>query len=486
MLGSFRARLLAGFGIVIVLTLFLSASAFVLLLRQQQTEAAQQRIGILVGPITSNAQQMELLGWSHPTISASLSEIAKYYDIRILMLDPTDRVIIDTEPEQRAIGLTLDIPSRPPTEVGQMDPFQSVRMPILGDDLYLFTLSLGRSPAPFPEVRDNTSQLVLAVPAADVNSAWSALLPRLTIAGVGAGAVGVLFAFLFAARITIPVRDMTRASQAMAQGDLDQRISGEGDDEIGRLAAAFNQMSAQVARSNLVMRELIANVSHELKTPLTSIQGFSQAMVDGLAKKPEDYAEMSAVIVSETERIRVLVDDLLYLSQLESGTLQLNVEEVDLDAIVTEAAERFRFRADEADVNLRLALAGTVVRADGRRLEQVLANLVDNAIRFAPNGTEVLIRTYELEDQNDVAIEVNNGGNPMPEESMLSVFDRFYQVDPARAEARHSGLGLSIVQELVQAHGGSVRVQSSRDAGTTFSVRLPIEGPDTIEMKARI
>lgn len=483
MLGSFRARLLAGFGIVIVLTLFLSASAFILLLRQQQAEAAQQRIGILVEPITTEAQRMQLLGWSRPAISKSLGEIATYYDIRILMLDPSDRVVIDTEPRQQAIGLTLDLPESAPTEIGgRMEPFQSVRMTIQNDDLYFFMLSVNPDGPPWPQVPGD-SQLVLAVPADDVNSAWAALLPRLSLAGAGAGAVAVLFAFLFAGRITTPVREMTRASQAMAAGDLDQRIRGEGADEIGRLAAAFNQMSTQVARSNRVMRELLANVSHELKTPLTSIQGFGQAMVDGLATKPEDYAEMSGVIVGETERIRILVDDLLYLSQLESGTLQLSLDQVEIDAIVSDAAARFRFQADEAEVELRLALAGATVHADGRRLEQVLANLVDNAIRFAPAGSEVLIRTYRLADQ--VAIEVHNGGEPIPEEGLTSVFDRFYQVDPARAEARHSGLGLSIVQELVQAHGGSMGVQSSRDAGTTFTARLPIDGPAAGEPPVR-
>ncbi len=479
MLGSFRARLLAGFGIVIVLTLFLSASGFVLLLRQQQTEAARQKIGILVDPITSEAEDRELRGWSRPAIGDWLTGLATYYDIRILMLDAADRVVIDTEPSHQAIGLTLDIPDAQVNEEGRMAPFHSVQMQIEQEDLYLFTLAVNEEDAPWPAA-PRQSQLVLAVPAADVNTAWAALLPRLSYAGAGAGAVGVLFAFLFAGRITTPVREMTRASQAMAQGDLDQRIRGEGDDEIGRLAAAFNQMSTQVARSNQVMRDLLANVSHELKTPLTSIQGFSQAMVDGLATKPEDYAEMSGVIVGETERIRVLVDDLLYLSQLESGTLQLNLDDVDIDAIVSDAADRFRFQADEGEVEFRLALGGTPVRADGRRLEQVLANLVDNAIRFAPAGSEVLIRTFRLADQ--VAIEVNNGGEPIPEEGLHAVFDRFYQVDPARTEARHSGLGLSIVQELVQAHGGTVSVQSSRDAGTTFIVRLPIDGPQVDEV----
>lgn len=472
--------MLAGFGIVIVLTLFLSASGFVLLLREQQAQAAQQRIGILVEPITNEAQWRERQGWSRAAIQAKLSEIATYYDIRILMLDQSNRVVIDTEPRQQAIGMTLHFPAAEPAEIGgRMEPFKSVRMGINQDDLYLFTLASDAVPPPVPRT-SGESQLVLAVPAGDVNSAWAAMLPRLSIAGAGAGVVAVLFAFLFAGRITTPVREMTRASQAMARGDLDQRIRGEGEDEIGRLAAAFNQMSTRVARSNRVMRELIANVSHELKTPLTSIQGFGQAMVDGLATEPEDYQEMSGVIVGETERIRVLVDDLLYLSQLESGTLQLNLDQIEIDAIVEDAAARFRFQADQAEVDLRLALDGATVRADGRRLEQVLANLVDNAIRFAPSGTEVLMRTYRL--AGEVTIEVHNGGHAIPAEAITSVFDRFYQLDPARSDARHSGLGLSIVQELVQAHGGSVSVQSSRDAGTTFSVRLPIEGPPDREM----
>ena len=220
---------------------------------------------------------------------------------------------------------------------------------------------------------------------------------------------------------------------------------------------------------------MVANVSHELKTPLTSIQGFSQAMVDGLAEEPEDYAEMSGVVLGETERIRVLVDDLLYLSQIEAGTLRSVFDQVDVDAIVSDAASRFRFQSEEAGVSISLELDGAEVRADGRRLEQVLANLVDNAIRFSPRGTQVQLRTFRL--PGEVGIEVHNDGDPIPAAGLSHVFDRFYQGDLARSDGRHSGLGLSIVHELVQAHGGVTQVRSSAGDGTTFSVRLPIDGP---------
>lgn len=139
MLGSFRFRLLAGFGIVIGLTLFLSASGFVLLLRQQQTEAAEQRIGLLVEPIATRTRELVLLGWPQEMISATLQDIATYYDVRVLVLDSSERVVIDTHPKREMLGLTLHLPSTAPAETRQMESFQSIRMTAQGTDLYLFT-----------------------------------------------------------------------------------------------------------------------------------------------------------------------------------------------------------------------------------------------------------------------------------------------------------------------------------------------------------
>jgi two-component system, OmpR family, sensor histidine kinase BaeS len=320
---------------------------------------------------------------------------------------------------------------------------------------------------------------VVAVPAEDITSAWARLLPRLLLAGGGAGVVAVIFATLFASRITNPLAQMTRASQAMARGDLNQRIAADGRDEVGRLAQAFNLMSERVSRSDRSMRELLANVSHELKTPLTSIQGFSQALVDGIADDPE---EIGALINEEANRIRVLVDDLLYLSEIESGTLRMELEDVDIDAVAESTIRRFRFPAEDAGVELAPDLAGCAVRADGRRLEQILANLLDNALRFTPRGEMVTLRTRAQSD--GVLIEVHNPGPPIPEEHAARIFDRFYQADPARAGARHRGLGLSIVQELVQAHGGSVTVDSAEHRGTTFSIFLPATGPRSTQRSA--
>lgn len=466
MLHSFRARLLTGFTIVILITLSLSAVLMALLLRDQQAEAAEARIGALVEPIAEGARQRELLGWPIELIRAELTAVAGAYDLRILLLDANDRVVVDTAWMQPLMGqvLQIDFTEAVNTE-GQLEAYRSRRVRIGGDDLFLFVAgdSLPR------QQPGATLQLIIAVPAGDVAGAWAQLLPRLATAGLGAGAVAVVFSILFASRITTSIREMTRASEAMAAGDLRQRIEVDGDDEVARLADAFNLMSNRVSRGDRAMRDLLANVSHELRTPLTTIQGFSQAIADNVTDDPEDAARL---IHDEAERIRLLVEDLIYLSEIESRSVTLDLEAVELDGLIEGTARRLQLQAAGRGVEIATRADAGTIQADGRRIEQILANLVDNAIRFAPPGTAVTISAAPVAE--GVLVEVHNLGPPIPPEDRVRVFDRFYQVDRARSPGRHRGLGLSIVQELVQAHGGHVSVESTAEQGTTFSVFLPL------------
>ncbi|MCB9492062.1 MAG: HAMP domain-containing histidine kinase [Dehalococcoidia bacterium] len=451
-----------------MITLTFAAVLVALLLRDQQAEAAEARIGVLVAPITEIARERELLGWPDELVRTELLAYAEAFDLRILMLDRNSRVVVDTADAEPLLGDVLDVSFTERIDnQGPMAAFRTQRLRVDGEDLYLFTA--GDTNAAAIADRAPLRQLVIAVPAGDVAGAWAKLLPRLGVAGLGAAAVAVVFAMVFASRITNPIREMTRASEAMASGDLSQRIDVNGDDEVGRLAEAFNLMSTRVSRGDRSMRDLLANVSHELRTPLTSIQGFSQAIADGVV---DDPAEAAGLINDEAERIRLLVDDLLYLSEIESGTVHLDLEEVDIDGLVEGTTRRLRLQAEDRDVELVANSHGGTIQADGRRIEQVLANLVENAIRFAPAGTPVTITTSEVAD--GVLLEVHNGGDPIPDVDQERVFDRFYQVDRARSPGRHRGLGLAIVSELVQAHGGRVSLDSSAERGTTFSVFLPL------------
>ena len=473
-MNSLRAKLLVSFIAVISLSLIAAGFVTVWLLRDQQAANAEARIGRLVEPASQRLLQLQMLGAPPERITEDMGSYARFFDIRILLVDSDHRVTLDTNLRKPIVGQQVTEPERV-AFAGPGESFRSTRTKISGDDLILFAPARqAGAPAGWP-FRVQDVSVIVAVPAGDVTAAWAKLLPRMTIAGGAALLASIVVAGLIARRITKPMLQMTAASRAMAQGDFSNRIDVHGTDEVAVLGGAFNEMADQVDRGRRAMRQLVADVSHDLKTPLTSIQGYSQALLDGVLEDEAERHSAAEVVHQEAERMRALVEDLLYLSQIEAGQLPLTLEPLDIDAAVTATGQRFRLQADAAEVSIRVATDGQPVRADERRIEQILANLVDNAIRYAPAGTEVLLRTARV--PGFVLLEVHNGGEPIPPDDLPHLFDRFYQVDRARTRSGgqvHSGLGLSIVKELVQAHGGDVTVQSSRDAGTVFSVRLPI------------
>ncbi len=468
---SLRSRLIASFALVIALSLIGAGSVAVWLLRDEQARSAEERIGRLVDPLAQQVRQLQLLGWPPERVAEEIAGYARYFDVRILLLDADARVTLDTDLKHPLVGESITPPRRDPVASGPGEAYRSARTHLDGQDMYLFSSTTRASPAPagWPFQIDELDVLV-AVPATDVNSAWAKLLPRLLIAAGVAGLGAVAAAIVLARQITRPIAQMTRASDAMARGDYRQQIDVRGQDEVATLGRAFNQMATQVDRSARSMRQLLADVSHELKTPLTSIQGYSQAMLDGVLEDDAERLRAAEVVNQEAERMRGLVDDLLYLSQIESGQLPLARERVDLDAAVGAAEQRVRYQAEAASVELRLELAGVPVIGDARRIDQILANLVENAIGHAEPGSHVTLRTQR--ERRFVALEVHNVGDPIPAEHLPHIFDRFYQVDEARPRTGHSGLGLAIVRELVQAHGGNVAVTSDA-RGTTFRVLLP-------------
>ena len=475
MIHSLRLRLLLSFGLIIALSLVLVAIASLFLLRNHEARRAEERIGHLVGPISRAYDDMAFVGWSRQRIDPQLTAYAEFFDVRVLLVDGDDRVIFDSSATDSLLGETVAMSRAAGGEASTLADgvsFLSSRVRAGDHDLFVFAAN-SRSEAAVMRLLPTTEpRLYIAVPAGDVTEAWSALLPRLLLGGGIAGLFAVVVSTLIAQRITRPIVQMTGAAQAMARGDYDQSIDVRGNDEVANLARAFNQMSAQVNRSNRSMRQLLADVSHELRTPLTSIQGFTQAFADGVVSDPEEARKLAEVVHEESERMRELVDDLLYLSRLESGELEIERDQVDLDALVTATARRLRYEAEASEVDLELDLTETHVIGDERRLEQVCVNLLENAIRFAPANSSVKVCTKHAEDVGFLI--VRNGGTPIPRDELEHIFDRFYQVDRARSGSGHSGLGLAIVAELVHAHGGAVGVTSTTDGGTVFTVSLPL------------
>ena len=209
---------------------------------------------------------------------------------------------------------------------------------------------------------------VVAIPQSELASAWLELAPRLALAGAIALVVSFAVAWFISRSISGPLQRITEASQEMARGNYDVHIPINGEDEVGRLSEAFNQMAREVSRSQRMMRDLLANVSHELKTPLTSIQGFSQAMLDGAITNEEEFHESTQIINDEANRMKALVDDLLLLSQIETGQVMMEHRNVDLGALIDRTLQRFQWALREGDVRSGVSVeALPMITGDERR-----------------------------------------------------------------------------------------------------------------------
>ena len=253
-------------------------------------------------------------------------------------------------------------------------------------------------------------------------------------------------------------------------------VPSHGPREVQDLTNAFNSMIRRVNDSQRSQRDFVANVSHELKTPLTSIQGFAQAILDDTADSPDARKQAAQIIYDEAGRMHRMALDLLDLARLEAGTADLDMSAVDAGALLRGIAEKFSLQAQKANVNLRVDASDDLpaLLGDGDRLAQVFTNLVDNALKFTPANGQVTLSAKPAGGWME--FEVADSGIGVENEALPRLFDRFYQVDPSRARdnSHGAGLGLAIAREIVQAHGGKIGVRSSAGHGTTFTIRLPL------------
>lgn len=287
---------------------------------------------------------------------------------------------------------------------------------------------------------------------------------------------GSIIAFALSALIsrTIarPLQAASDAATAVAEGDLSKRVPVTGPSEVRSVARAFNHMAEEVEKTQQSQRDLLANVSHDLKTPLTSIQGYSQAIIDGAVRNPSKAAE---IIHDEATRLTRMVIQLTELARLQSGQLPMNMETLDIEQLTCSVAQKLNVVAEEKGVTLITRTHSVPnIMADGDRMVQVLDNLLSNAIKYTPAGGEIIVRTHY--QGNGAVVEITDTGIGIAREDLDRIFERFYQVDKARGPSRGTGLGLAITYEIVMAHGGQITVDSEEGRGTTFRLWLPAVG----------
>jgi signal transduction histidine kinase len=338
---SIRNRLALAFAAVIMLALVLAGTAFVVLRRGARERQALEHLAAVAPQVTLELRLAQRTPAGQEGVSDIIRQAARERAVRVLLVDRRGVVTEDSDADLR--GQTLRIPPPVPGERALYRTWTE-RGPDGERLVFLHVPQPGFNRPNRPAPVDAPDSVVLAVPAATVARAWLDLLPGLLGAGALALAISLAVAVMLARSLTRPLLLLTRASEAMALGDYDQEIPVRRRDEVGRLAEAFNGMARAVGRGQAQMRALIANVSHDLKTPLTSVLGFSQALRDRTVTDPDAVAELAAIIHEEGERVQALVEDLLYLSEIEAGSVPLQQDAIDLDDLLARAARRFAAR----------------------------------------------------------------------------------------------------------------------------------------------
>ncbi len=318
---------------------------------------------------------------------------------------------------------------------------------------------LAASPPPGPDPReqqylDHTNQALL-------------------IGAGGAGAVALLVGLLLSRHFLRPLTELTLAIRAMRQGKLSQQVQVRTQDELGELAQAFNQMSADIHHANQLREQMTADIAHDLRTPLTVVMGYLEGLRDGTLKPtPKRFEAM----YDETILLKRLIDDLRTLSLADAGKLKLMLQPIPPRELLEQVKQAFEPLAAEQQVALQLDVSENLpaVPVDRERMAQVLTNLVSNALRYTASGGAVTLRARA---QNDaVQLVVSDTGSGIAADQIPNVFERFYRVEESRYQNQgESGLGLAIAKSLVEAHHGTITAESQVGVGTTISITLPTQ-----------
>jgi signal transduction histidine kinase len=485
---SLRARLLLTYILLLTITIGIISAAFILFLNTRAAPPQQtyQRLasviqGIPLGEIIVQAELMTLvdpMAGRAAVLQAQLDALAEDRNLRILVVDPRDATVYYDTAETVPTGETLALqPERYNIPNAIRRGFSARVETVFGS----FTDTSGEwyfAGLVVTGPRANLSGAILFADPPDNQSLQEALADfgsALLLPLIQSSIIGLIVALILAVigsrSIARPLQHLASASERVAEGDYEQRVPVEGPSEVRAVAVAFNNMTEQVQRTRLAQQDFLANVSHDLKTPLTSIRGYSQAIMDGAATNPVQAAH---IIYDEAGRMNRMVTELTDLARLQAGRMSMEMVELDLSQIANAISERLAIVAREKGVRLDVRKVPVPpVRGDGDRLAQVIMNLISNAIKYTPSGGRILVETRP--GQGGVEVSVQDNGIGIPVDELPRIFERFYQVDKARGPERGTGLGLAIAHEIAIAHEGRLTVTSAGVGyGATFTLWLPL------------
>ncbi len=394
---------------------------------------------------------------------------------RLVLLD-NDRYVVYDSAEAGSLGTQVSL-----TPSKRFSGVLEARTSLGGQSLLAAAIKLpGKRVDPI-----GAAYVMVAQPEAFVATAAAGdLASRLLEAGGVALVVALLLVLLVSRSVTRPLTQLGAAAEDIAAGNYSRRVDIDGQDELGMLGSAFNRMAEAVERARKVQRDFLANVSHELKTPLTSLIGFSQALVDGSLLSDAERTRAATIVHEESERVLRMAQELLDLARVEAGTISMHITSVDLGGQLQQELEMVRRRAEARRLSLKLNVPDDIppVAADPERLHQILDNLLDNSVKYAPEGSTVTA-TARLSGGSVETIVANPSGPHRPDPDRM--FDRFYRADPSRsAAAAGVGLGLSISRELATAMKGRLWADFDESGSLRVHLMLPAARDGAVRSEA--
>jgi signal transduction histidine kinase len=461
MFRSINSRLLLTYMTLIGVILLIVTLSLVAFLVRNPRLAREAESGLLLAANALNRQQIGNIQFAdQASLDRAAEEADALLDVRVALLSPDGAVLTD---------------SRADTE--EALPAQAIAMHGQGAEIAEFEDSQGQGW--IYTTRNLPRRMVLVVaaekPRAPLFSFFTdELFPPIWRAGFLALLFSLVLAFFMARWITAPLKRVSEAAQELASGQM-RTIEPEGPAEVQSLANTFNEMGSKVVASQQAQKDFVANVSHELRTPLTSIQGYAQAIADGTASSKESVKNAAQIIYDEAGRMYRLVANLLDLARLDANAEIFQFQTVAIEEMLKEVVGKLSPIASAQGVAIKLAGEKAIkVSGDRDRLVQVFTNIIENAIKHSPKAGEVRIAAASEKGIAKIAVS-DQGAGIAPKEAQR-IFERFYQIDKSRksASGRGTGLGLPIAKQIVEAHKGTIRVDSKPGRGSTFTVELPL------------
>lgn len=395
-------------------------------------------------------------------VSTQIRILAQYLRAEIWIVNRQGTIIMDS------LG-----GSRVQTRVEEFDPTAlGNRSYSIGDYYGFFEGNVLSVSAPITGNYNTYGYVLIHLPMSQISSSQDSILTILYLTAAMLFGLSLIILFVFTQTVYLPLRKINEGANEYAAGNLDYRIDVPTHDEMGYLAATLNYMSDELGKMEEYQKNFIANVSHDFRSPLTSIKGYLEAILDGTIP-PEMYEKYLSRVISETERLHKLTESMLTLNSLDAKGY-LSRTNFDINRVIKDTAASFEGTCGAKNIRFELTFSDTIqmVFADMEKIQQVMYNLIDNAIKFSHPDSTIYIQASSRYEK--IFISVKDTGIGIPKDSIKKIWERFYKTDLSRGkDKRGTGLGLSIVKEIIQAHGENIDVISTEGVGTEFIFSLP-------------